>query len=100
MPEIWGWMYNTFNKKSRQDLPSKMSYWAIERRFIPFIKEFDPDFIISTHPLPMIIVSHSKDKKVIDVLSSMVCTDFGCHSFWVDPEGNYYFGATDFGRQR
>jgi processive 1,2-diacylglycerol beta-glucosyltransferase len=25
----------------------------------------------------------------------MVCTDFGCHSFWVDPEVNYYFGATE-----
>jgi len=99
LPKLWGWLYQTYNQKSRQSLPSKISYWAIEKRFIPYIKEYQPDFIISTHPLPMIIVSHSKDKNVIDVMSSMVCTDFGCHSFWVDPEVNYYFGATDFVRQ-
>jgi processive 1,2-diacylglycerol beta-glucosyltransferase len=95
LPGFWGWLYRTFNTKDRQDLPSRLSFWAIERKFIPFINEFKPDFIISTHPLPMIIISHSKDKKVIDVLSSMVCTDFGCHSFWVSPEVNYYFGAVD-----
>ncbi len=95
MPGVWAWLYRTFNKKSRQGLPSLLSYWAIKGRFIPFIKDFNPDFIISAHPLPMIIISRSKDKKIIDVLSSMICTDFGCHSFWVDPEVNYYFGATD-----
>jgi processive 1,2-diacylglycerol beta-glucosyltransferase len=29
----------------------------------------------------------------------MVCTDFGCHSFWVNPAVNYYFGATDTVKQ-
>ncbi len=94
-PGLWGWLYKTFNSKSRQDLPSLISRWAISKRFIPFIQEFKPDFIISTHPLPMILVSHSKAKDVIDIYSSMVCTDFGCHSFWVDPEVNYYFGAVE-----
>lgn len=95
LPGLWAWLYRTFNKKNRQGLPSLLSYWAIKGRFIPFIKDFNPDFIISAHPLPMIIISRSKDKKIIDVFSSMICTDFGCHSFWVDPEVNYYFGATD-----
>lgn len=95
LPNLWAWLYQTFNNKNRQGLPSLISYLSIKNRFIPFIKEYNPDFIISAHPLPMIIVSRSKDKKIIDVLSSMVCTDFGCHSFWVDPEVNYYFGAVD-----
>ncbi|MFA6322630.1 MAG: glycosyltransferase [Candidatus Buchananbacteria bacterium] len=95
LPNLWAWLYKTFDNKNRQGLPSLLSYLSIKNRFIPFIKEFNPDFIISTHPLPMIIVSRSKDKNIIDVLSSMVCTDFGCHSFWVDPEVNYYFGAVD-----
>jgi len=94
LPGLWAWLYKGFNNKSVQDLPSLLSYWAIKNRFIPFVKEFDPDFIISAHPLPMVLISRSKDKKIIDVLSSMVCTDFGCHSFWVDPEVNYYFCAT------
>ena len=93
-PELWGWLYRTFNNKQTQTLPSALSKIAIESRFIPFIKDFKPDFIISTHPLPMVLVSHSKRKEVINIYSSMVVTDFGCHSFWVDPEVNYYFTAT------
>lgn len=94
-PWVWGWLYQTFNTKSRQGFPSWVSRVCIAPRFIPFIQEFKPDFIISTHPLPMLIVSYSKSKDVINISSSMVCTDFGCHSFWVDPEVNYYFSAVD-----
>ncbi len=94
-PELWGWLYRQFNSKSNQKLPTALSQLAIEGSFIPFIKEFDPDFIVATHPLPMVLVSHSKRKEVIDIPSSMVLTDFGCHSFWVDPEVNYYFVSTE-----
>jgi len=94
-PELWGWLYKTFNKKSSQKLPTALSKLAIEGNFIPFVKEFNPDFIVSTHPLPMMLVSASKRKEVIDIYSSMVVTDFGCHSFWVDPQVNYYFNATE-----
>jgi processive 1,2-diacylglycerol beta-glucosyltransferase len=94
-PQLWGWLYRKFNDKARQKLPSALSKLAIESRFIPFIKDFNPDFIVSTHPLPMILVSHSKKKEVIDINSSLVVTDFGCHSFWVAPEVNYYFVATE-----
>ena len=93
-PELWGWLYRTFNHKSSQKLPTALSKLAIEGNFIPFIKDFNPDFIVSTHPLPMILISNSKRKDVINILSSMVVTDFGCHSFWVDPQVNYYFVAT------
>ncbi|MFA5021510.1 MAG: glycosyltransferase [Patescibacteria group bacterium] len=94
-PELWGWLYRTYNNKSKQKLPQLLSQLAIEGKFIPFIEEFKPDFIISTHPLPMLLVSHSKKKQIINILSSMVLTDFGCHSFWIAPEVNYYFVATD-----
>src|SRR3989338_2714507 len=93
-PELWGWLYRQFNHRTNQKLPTALSKLAIEGKFIPFIKEFKPDFIVATHPLPMMLVSASKRKEVINILSSMVVTDFGCHSFWVDPEVNYYFVAT------
>ncbi|MBN1779441.1 MAG: glycosyltransferase [Candidatus Buchananbacteria bacterium] len=94
-PKVWGKLYHWFNKKSAQTIPTMLSKIAIESRFIPFVKEFNPDFIVSTHPLPMVLVSASKRKEVIDIMSSMVVTDFGCHSFWVDDQVNYYFVATD-----
>lgn len=94
-PELWGWLYSQFKKPSNQKLPSLISRLAIEKRFIPFVLEFKPDFIISTHPLPMVIISRSKEKKVVDIYSSIVMTDFGVHSFWVSQEVNYYFVANE-----
>lgn len=94
-PEFWGWLYKTYNSKSKQSLPSILSRLAISKRFIPFVRKYNPDFIVSTHPLPMILISYSKAHDVINKLSSLVVTDFGCHSFWVDPEVNYYFTATE-----
>jgi len=93
-PELWGWLYRQFNNRTNQKLPNLLSKLAIEGNFIPFVQEYKPDFIISTHPLPMVLLSVSKKHDVIDILSSMVVTDFGCHSFWVDPEVNFYFVAT------
>ncbi|NUM25211.1 MAG: glycosyltransferase [Candidatus Buchananbacteria bacterium] len=94
-PQMWGWLYKKFNNPNRQKLPTALSRLAIEGHFIPYVKKYNPDFIISTHPLPMRLISHSKEANVIDIYSSMVVTDFGCHSFWVDKEVNYYFTATD-----
>src|SRR3989344_5119369 len=94
-PDLWGRLYRKFNNKAKQKFPTLISRWAIEKRFIKFVKEFKPDFIVSTHPLPMILISHSKEQNVVDIYSSMVVTDFGCHSFWVDEEVNYYFVATE-----
>ena len=88
-------MYRIFNKPASQKLPTLISRIAVEKKFINFVKSYNPDFIVSTHPLPMILVSHSKEKDLIDLQSSMVVTDFGCHSFWVDPGVNFYFCATD-----
>lgn len=94
-PALWGWLYRKFNQRSRQKLPTALSQLAIEGKFIPFVQQLAPDFVISTHPLPMRLISHSKRTDVIDISSSMVVTDFGCHSFWVDDDVNYYFVATN-----
>ena len=93
-PKMWGWLYRRYNDKSRQDLPTTIAYKLISKRFISYIENFKPDFIISTHPLPMLLASRSKARHIISITSSMVVTDFGCHSFWVDPQVNYYFTAT------
>lgn len=93
-PKMWGWLYQRYNDKSKQDLPTMIAQRVISKRFIAYIEDYKPDFIISAHPLPMLLVSRSKARHLIDITSSIVLTDFGCHSFWVDPEVNHYFTAT------
>ncbi len=94
-PEVWGFLYRNFDSKKQQKLPTLISKLAIESKFTPFIQGFEPDFIVCTHPLPAVLISHSKRDEVIDITSSIVVTDYGCHSFWVDKDVNYYFTATD-----
>lgn len=90
-PEVWGKFYSVLNKKEAQRLPTLISRMSVERKFINFVKDYNPDFIISTHPLPLVLVTASKEKEIIKIPSAMALTDLGCHSFWVDKNVDYYF---------
>src|SRR3989344_7337788 len=95
-PFLYKWIYDYYNDDSRHKFLSKTSNAIIKNsRFAKFIKEFNPDFIISTNPLPMQLISRTKEKNIIDTLSANVCTDFGFHSFWYNLDVNYYFVANN-----
>ena len=52
-PGVWGKLYRIFNKPASQKLPTLISRIAVEKKFINFVKSYNPDFIVSTHPLRM-----------------------------------------------
>jgi len=95
VPPGWGLFYNHLKSKSAQTIADTLSKIAMDSKFLPFIKEYNPDFIIATYPLATRLISISKRQELIDIPSAMVVTDFGFHSFWVDKETNYYFAATE-----
>src|SRR3989338_6358643 len=96
IPFLYKWTYDYLNHESRYNFLNRVSDAFIKKsRFVKFIKEFNPDFILSTNPLPMHLVSLTKHKKIIDILSANVCTDFGFHSFWYNSDVNYYFTANE-----
>lgn len=96
IPFLYKWVYDSFNHQSRYNFLNRTSDVFIKRsHFVKFINEFSPDFILSTNPLPMQLVSLTKHKKIIDILSANVCTDFGFHSLWYNPDVNYYFVANE-----
>jgi processive 1,2-diacylglycerol beta-glucosyltransferase len=93
-PIFYKWIYKYYNNQYRYKSLSNISNVILKKsRFVRFIEEFSPDFIISTNPLPMQLVSITKEKNIIDILSANVCTDFGFHSFWHNEDVNYYFVA-------
>ena len=96
IPFLYKWIYDGFNRQSRYNFLNHTSDVFIKKsHFVKFINEFNPDFILSTNPLPMQLVSLTKHKKIIDILSANVCTDFGFHSLWYNPDVNYYFAANE-----
>lgn len=94
-PELWGWLYKKFNDRTQQKIPMQISRLAIESRFTAMIEEFEPDHIVVTHPLPAILMSYAREKQIAFIPLSIVVTDYGCHSFWVDPIIDNYFVATN-----
>lgn len=96
VPDVWRMMYEYFNVKARQSkIPLIISKLSVESKLIGFIKEFKPDFIISTHPFPIQLLTYAKRQDIIDIPSANVITDYGCHRLWVNSDVNYYFAATN-----
>lgn len=92
IPVLYKWIYNYCNHQSRYKYLNHTSDAIMRKsKFVKFIKDFNPDFILSTNPLPMQLVSKTKQKNIIDIMSANVCTDFGFHSLWHNPDVNYYF---------
>lgn len=96
VPILYKWVYNYYNDKKRAERLNNLSKVILKNsKFIEFIEDFNPDFIISTNYLPMQLVSLTKEEKIINIPSANVCTDFGFHSLLHNKDVNYYFVATE-----
>ncbi len=96
IPTLYRWFYNYYNHGSRHEKLNNISSIILKKsKFVKFIEDFNPDFIISTNPLSMQLVSLTKEKNVINIPSANVCTDFGFHPFWNNEDVNYYFVANE-----
>jgi processive 1,2-diacylglycerol beta-glucosyltransferase len=95
-PVLYKWFYEYYNSPARYKALNNASNTILKKsRFVKFIEKFAPDFIISTNPLPMQLVSKTKEENIINIPSANVCTDFGFHSFWHNKDVNYYFVANE-----
>lgn len=95
VPWVWKALYDRFNRPSRQGVLVTGSRRALGRTFFPFLRDYRPDFVIATHPLPLRLSAIARHVGMIRAPISITITDYGCHSFWVHPDINYYFAATD-----
>lgn len=91
---LWGWLYRRYNQPQRHDFLLGLTRWGIERRLTAFLREFRPQFVLGTHPMPIRLLLSSRDAEIAAVPTGVVVTDYGCHSFWVDPRTSAYFVAT------
>lgn len=70
----------------------EMNAWRLER----LIKKFEPDAIVSTHFLPLMLVSYwKKHHKFPQARNLAVLTDYSGHRFWVHPTVERYYVATE-----
>lgn len=94
VPELWRLVYKHFNENGdNTNIPMIISRLSLEKRFISFVRSYQPDFIISSHPLPVQLISYAKREDLIRIPSANIITDFICHHFWINSDVNLYFVA-------
>jgi processive 1,2-diacylglycerol beta-glucosyltransferase len=59
-------------------------------RLIAYIKDFQPEVVVCTHPFPVGIMSYLKKKGIFKGPVFATITDFTIHAYWIFPEVDYY----------
>lgn len=75
-------------------MQTALSY-LLKSRMYKLIKKSKPDVMIFTHPFPLGAACILKRRGLIDVPLMAIMTDFSSHQFWIYPQVDSYFVATD-----
>lgn len=92
---VWGWLYRRYNHPHRHSWLIGLTRWAMEEKLLSSIRQFAPDFIIGTHPMPTRLLANIGNGEIAAIPTAVVVTDYGCHSFWVDQRTTQYYVATN-----
>lgn len=92
---IYGFFYRLINFNSINNIIS-VFFLPVSKKLAKYILDFNPDVIISTHPLAINILSYLKKKKLINVPIISIVTDFECHATYVSKEVDQYIVASQY----
>jgi processive 1,2-diacylglycerol beta-glucosyltransferase len=94
-PEVFGWLYEHFDKPWHNERQRTIFDKLNARPFIKMIEEYQPDIAVCTHFLPAELISWLKAKNKINTRQAIVVTDFDAHAFWLCRNYEQYFVALD-----
>lgn len=92
---LYGLLYKISNIRIINSLAC-MFFLPVANKLAKFIYNFNPDLIITTHPLAVSVLSHLKRKKIITVPVISVVTDFKCHYTYVSKQIDHYIVACEY----
>lgn len=95
---LYGLLYKISNIKFINNLVSFL-FLPVANKLAKFIDSFNPDLIITTHPLAVSILSYLKKRQIIKVPVISVVTDFKCHYTYVSKIIDHYIVACDFTKE-
>ncbi len=94
-PEVLGWLYDYLDDPKKND-PVRLAFDRLNANpFIRYLRRYQPDVAICTHFLPSGIISSLKEEGKVQVLNSVVVTDFDVHAMWLCRHAEQYFVALD-----
>lgn len=99
IPDAYGILYNSLDKKQLNKYLLQNASILIEKRISKKIAEIEPDIIISTHPFGVPIITSLKAKDRLSIPFVQVVTDFKAHYTYVDQNVDAYITASEYTRE-
>ena len=96
-PHIYGGFYNLADRRdiSKDSNVSKLIKSVIHKNLLAYIRQYDPDIIVSTHVIAAIALTYLSRKYPIRAKSIAIVTDYTIHPFWEDANVDYYITASE-----
>jgi processive 1,2-diacylglycerol beta-glucosyltransferase len=92
-PEVLGWLYDYLDDPKKND-PVRLAFDRLNANpFIRYLRKYQPDVAICTHFLPSGIISSLKEERKVQVMNTVVVTDFDVHAMWLCRHAEQYFVA-------
>lgn len=98
-PKTYGHLYDMFdlreNPSSEASATLKLLSQAFRKKLKGYLKEFDPDVIISTHVFVTITVNRIAKRNNVRAKIISVVTDFTIHPTWEQARSDYFVTASE-----
>jgi processive 1,2-diacylglycerol beta-glucosyltransferase len=94
-PEVWGWLYDQFDRPWHNER-LRLAFDKLNTRpFVKMLEQYQPDMTVCTHFLPAEIISWLKEKHRLHTPQVITITDFDIHAMWLCRHYEHYFVALD-----
>lgn len=96
-PKAYGKLYKYSDLTiAKKELNKNLILEYMVRKLKKFFKQNAYDFIIGTHPFPLMAVSKLKEKNILNIPIMSILTDYTIHSTWVCKNIDYFITGDEF----
>ena len=96
-PELWGMVFKKTDNPAWLRKVARFRRGFAERtnkKFVKYLKAFQPDAVVCTHYLPVEIMAHL-ERKGFNPMTVCVVTDFEAHALWMEQAVDLYCVAAE-----
>lgn len=99
-PELWDYLYDNDNVREKTKKFRTLLHKLNSAKLHRLIEWYKPDIIICTQAFPCVAMAEYKRMNGNGVPVVGVVTDYGVHSYWVDPDIDLYIVPTQTEQER
>ena len=94
-PMLYDMIYRVSKGEKRGTILQTALSYLLKSRMLKLVQQEEPDVMVFTHPFPCGAASILQRQGHIDVPLVAIMTDFSSHQFWLYPQIDTYYVATE-----